>query len=158
MVVGHGDQSKANFEHVLAKARNISHKWSSRNLSIPAQVLVVKTFIFSMFIHVCNCTFLHPDQLELLQKILNQFIWKGKNCISPRVMYAPVIHGGINMINVKNVVHSLMVKWMCCLLLDRGTSWSLHAWNKLTTVIPERLFTGLTAVDENDLKMLSPFY
>ncbi len=73
-------------------------------------------------------------------------------------MYAPIIHGKINMINVKNVVHSLMVKRMHYLLLDRGTPWSLHVWSNLTAVIPERLFIVLTAVNETDLKMLLPFY
>ncbi len=60
-IVSTGDQSKANFEHLLLKARKIATRWSSRHLTIPAWVLVAKTFVFSTFIHICNCVYLTTD-------------------------------------------------------------------------------------------------
>lgn len=80
-MVGAEDLSTANFEHLLWKARKIATKWCSRHLTIPAYVLVAKTFVFSTFIDVCNYVYLTIDQLQLLKSILNQFIWQGKNKI-----------------------------------------------------------------------------
>ncbi len=108
--------------------------------------------------HVCNYVFLQSDQLTLLQKILNEFIWRGKNKIKPQVMYAPVLQGGLGMINMKNVVHTLWTKWMEHLLKDWGGSWSSVIWDSVVSCVPEHLFSGLMAVDENDIQILIPFY
>ncbi len=59
--VGLGDLSKQNFETVLRKARKIINNWSKRKLSLPARVLVSKTFVFSMFVHMCNCAWITND-------------------------------------------------------------------------------------------------
>ena len=157
-IVSAKDLSTANFKHLLQKARKITTKWSSRHLTIPAQVLVVKTFVFSTFIHICNCVYLITDQLQLLQSILNQFIWQGRNKICPTVMYAPVDQRGLNMINVKNVVHVLWVKWMDRLCKDAGSSWPRFAWEHLTNILAPRMIVGLTGIDENTLESLPKFY
>ena len=156
--VGSGDLSHLNFDLTLRKAWKIVSRWNKRNLSLPARVLVSKTFIFSTFIHVCNCAFITTAQVELLQKILNEFLWHGRNKIRPMVMYAPVLQWGLNMINIKNVLSTLHVKCIDRLCKDAGLSWLRLIWPKILGQIPPTLISGLMGITEPTLHSLSPFY
>ena len=49
--LGLGDISKLNFEGPLCKARAVIAKWNKCSLSLDTRILVVKTFIFSVFVH-----------------------------------------------------------------------------------------------------------
>ena len=138
--VGSGNLSKLNFELTLRKACRITSHWSKRNLTLPARVLICKTFIFSTFVHVCNCSYITTAQVKLLQKVLNEFLWRGQR---PVIMYTPVSHGGLNMINIKNVISMLHVRWMDRLCYDAGTSWSRIIWPKVQMVILGHLISGL---------------
>ena len=84
-----------------------------------------------MFTHILNCMTVKSNQIEIIQKMLNQFVWHGRNKICSAVALSPVDHSGLNMLNVKNVVYVLQVKWMNCLSLDCGLSWSRHIWKKI---------------------------
>ncbi len=81
-------------------------------MSLPARVLVSKIFVFSTFVYVCNCTWITSDQVKLIQNILNNFVWNGRHKVQQATMYLSVLLGGLNMINIQNVLHSLHTKWM----------------------------------------------
>lgn len=72
--LGTGDLSRLNFEQPLRKMKNILNKWAKQNLTLDAKILIVKTFAFSVFTHVLNCTYVTVHQLEIIQKILNKFV------------------------------------------------------------------------------------
>ncbi len=156
--VGSGNLARDNFELTLRKARLIAAHWNKRNLTLPARVLICKTFIFSTFVHICNCCHITTSQIELLQKILNEFLWCGRNRIRTSVMYAPVSHGGLNMIKIKSIMCTLHVKWMNRLCTDAGTTWSRIIWPKIKNVIPTNLISGLTGITEQSLNSLPQFY
>ncbi len=73
-------------------------------------------------------------------------------------MYSSILSGGINMVNIKNVLHVMRTKWMVCLCKDCSLSWSRIIWNKLQHSIPESLLSGLTAVTKQDITQLPLFY
>ena len=70
--LGLGDLSNVNFEIPLHKARIKLNHWNKRKLSLFARITVAKTFIFSLFTHVLNTTWINNDQLHLIQIILNE--------------------------------------------------------------------------------------
>ena len=73
--LGLGNLSALNFESPL---RNKIQCWNKRNLSLKAKVTIIKTFIFSLFTHILNMVFITNNQLDVIQKILNDFLWHGK--------------------------------------------------------------------------------
>ncbi len=73
-------------------------------------------------------------------------------------MYAPVSQGGLNIINIKNVLSTLHVKWIHRLCKDAGLSWSRLIWPKILDLIPSRLISGLMGITEQTLQSLPPFY
>ena len=113
--IGLGNLTRMNFEVALRKARNVIGKWGKCKLSLPARVMVSKIFVFSTFVHICNHAWITADQIKLIQNILNNFVWNGWTKIK---QYSPILAGGINMINIKNVLHMLRAKWMMRLCQD----------------------------------------
>ncbi len=77
-----------NFEIPLRKLRINMNKWNKHHLSLTARVVVMKTFLFSVFTHILNTVYIHSDQLSFVQKLLNEFLWKGRNRITPSVANA----------------------------------------------------------------------
>ena len=66
--------------------------------------------------------------------------------------------GSLNMMHVKNLVHSLPVKWFQRICTDCGSSWSKFIWPILTVIIPYQLLQGLHSVTDALLSKLPPFY
>ncbi len=108
--LGSGDLLQMNFEMPLRKLRIKMNKWNKRHLSLFARVTVTKTFLYSLFTHVLNSIFITTDQLNFLQLLLNEFLWRGWGKIKQSTCCAQVKDGGLNMIHVKNCVHFLRVK------------------------------------------------
>ncbi len=92
-------------------------------MTLDTRILVSKVFT-----HVLNVTYITGSQIDLIQKLISEFIWKGHNRICQSVMCAGYQMGGFKMLYAKEVVHSLHVKWMKHLSQDCGTFWSRFAW------------------------------
>ena len=67
VILGCGDLTENNFAIPLHSARNNAQKWNRRQLTLFAHVVVAKTFIMSIFVHIFNSVFIFPDQLILIQ-------------------------------------------------------------------------------------------
>ena len=98
--LGMGDLTSLNFEQPLRVAWNKIWYWNKQNLSLFAHVTVLKTFVFSLFVHVLNCVWITPLQLDIIQKMLNDFLWKGLNKVKQSTAYANLDHGGLKMIHI----------------------------------------------------------
>ncbi len=95
--LGLGDLISLNFEKPLRIVQNKIWCWNKWNLSL---VTVLKTFVFSLFVHVLNCVWITPSQLDIIQKILNDFLWKGQNKVKQSTACTNLDLGGLKMIHV----------------------------------------------------------
>ena len=73
---------------------------------------MVKTFIFSVFVHVLNMVWITLEQLDVIQKMLVDFLWRGWSKIYLSVICNDLLHSSLKMLYVKNFMHNLRVKWM----------------------------------------------
>ena len=156
--LGKGDLLKLNFKKPLKATCLKIQAWNKRYLSLPARITILKTFIFSLFVHVINTVWIAPEQLEVIKKMLNDFLWQGRNKVKHSTMCAPIKLGSLNMIHVKNIVHSLQVQFMDRLCKDVGSSWSRYVWPKVSDIVPPDLIGGARLVQESYLTSLTPFY
>ncbi len=77
-----GDSSAAenkNFEHIVVKFKQIAKRWRECKLTIPARITVLKCMILSVAIHILSTTHNSSEQLQILQKMCNDFVWHGQN-------------------------------------------------------------------------------
>ena len=98
------------------------------------------------------------DLIQILYKLVNEFIWQGQNKVRPTVMNSSYHMGGMNMLRFQDVIHTLKVKWMHQLSFDHGNLWSHYVWGDIIKQIPSMLFQGLCSVTETTLLGLDPFY
>ncbi len=105
--LGLGDLTKINFETPLRKAKAVIAQWWRRLLTLDMRILVIKTFVFSVFVHMLNTVFICQHQIELIQKLINDFLWRGRNKVRQSVMVSSYDQGGLKMLCVKNVIHEL---------------------------------------------------
>ena len=96
--LGLGDLMKLNFEQPLRKAHGIM--WNNHHLTLNAQILISKTFLFSVFTHLLNSIFLTAHEIDVIQKLVSDFVWRGRNKIRPLVMCGPYTLGGLKMLRV----------------------------------------------------------
>ena len=156
--LGLGDLSGLNFEKPLKNAQNNLQSWNKRHLALPARVVIAKTFIASLFIHVLNSVHIHTQQLQIIQNLLNDFLWYGRTKIKQSISCAPLGNGGLNMLHLKNLVYGLWVKWFQKLCSDCGSSWSKYIWPTLTEILPYQLLQELCTILNSILQKFLPFY
>ncbi len=149
------DSTALNFFKPLNKALNNAQSWNE-TFDIDGQGPCGQDF--HIFIHTLNVVHIHTAQIQLIQNLLNSFVWKGHAKVHQMVACALVSDGGFNMLHVKNVVHGLRVKWYLGLCTDIGFSWSQFIWPDLTALIPYQLLQGLWSVSKQILSQLPPFY
>ncbi len=66
--------------------------------------------------------------------------------------------GGLQMLCVKNVVHTLCGKWLNQIANDVGATWLRLCWGWITDWIPSLLWHGMRKFSEADLIGLPAFY
>ncbi len=151
--LGLGDLSKMNFERPLQKAKSVMSHWQKQSLTLDARILVIKTFVFSVFVHVLNTVYITTQQLEK-KKLINDILWQGQNKVKQSVMVADYIQGGLKMFHVKNIVHELRVKWMHRLSEDKGLTWSRYIWREITSHFLPDLIQGIRQILQTTLCMV----
>ena len=109
--LGLGDLSGPNFDKPLKNAWNNLQSWNKRHLTLPARVVIAKTFIARLFVHILNTVHIQTHQIQIIQNMLNDFLWHGRARIKQSVLCVLLGDGGLNMLHIKNLVHSLRVKW-----------------------------------------------
>lgn len=108
--------------------------------------------------HLLNCVYLTNTQIEVIQKLVLDFLWKGKARLKMSTIMSPPSQGSLKMLYVKNVLHILCVKWMQHLSTDLGLSWSRFIWPEIIAIFPPELHGGMRQVLESDLRVLPNFY
>ena len=73
--LGQGDLSKLNFKAPLKKACAVISKWKNRYMTLDARILILKVYVFSVFTHILNVTFITAAKIDLIQKMISEFIW-----------------------------------------------------------------------------------
>ncbi len=73
--LGLGDLTDVNFQQALKKAWNNLQSWNKRQISLFVHVLIAKTFVASIFVHILNSVFVSSHQIHLIQQLLNDCVW-----------------------------------------------------------------------------------
>ena len=63
----------------IVKFQNILKLWKLRNLTIEGRIIAFKSLAISKLIHLAFVTKIPTSTINLLTKMLMEFIWKGEN-------------------------------------------------------------------------------
>ncbi|KAK3589198.1 hypothetical protein CHS0354_020055 [Potamilus streckersoni] len=101
-----------NYVKKLIKAKRILASWSQRHLSVVGKVIVVKTLVLSIFMHLFSEL---PNPLAKVEAELNRtlfkFVWSGKvERIKRDILVAPENEEGLYMIHIFSFIRYIKIR------------------------------------------------
>ncbi len=104
-----------NFKHILVKFKRVASKWKKCHLTLLARVTNLRSLILSVATHVLSTVTINTDRLNTLQKLCNDFLWRGHNRLQEKTVQNIPKWGGLKHIHIKYVMHKICIKWMVCI-------------------------------------------
>ena len=86
---------KLNFEETLKSISKKLRFWNWRNLTILGRIQIVKTFAVPILMYRASLVCLHKDIIMEANKILFNFIWKGKDKVKRSTLKSDVEKGSL---------------------------------------------------------------
>ena len=127
-----------NFDEKIVEIEKLLNNFTYRNITVYGRIQVVKTLALSKVTHLVQIIPNPPPALILkLQKLLNNFIWKGgrqkKVVINQELAQQPQTTGGLAIPNLQNFWDSLKLAWLPRLIqADDDCTWKRLALSKIS--------------------------
>ena len=100
------DAAKLNFESILKSLKKKLNLWKWRSLTVLGRVQIVKTFAISKFLYRASQLPLSSEIIKSANKIIYDFIWKGKDKVKRRALINNIQNGGLKMIHLESLIQS----------------------------------------------------
>ena len=101
-----------NWEGVRKKMGNLARYWGQFNISLPARIMVAKTYIVSQAIYLLGVLKLSAERAEEFNKIVMDFVIKNGQPLARHKWYIPVTRGGYNMVDFKTMDICIKASWV----------------------------------------------
>jgi hypothetical protein len=101
-----------NWIKVKTKMGNIARYWGQFNISLPARIMVAKTYIISQAIYLMGLLKLKEEIAEDLNRIVIDFVVKNSQALARHKWYIPATRGGYNMVDVKILDLCIKASWI----------------------------------------------
>ena len=133
--------TKKNFFDKLSPLQKLLNIWSSRDISIYGRINIVKTLALSKLTFICSVLNTPPGFTAEVNKIVYNYIWKGKNPKLKKTTITKVKNeGGFGMIDFSLFDKALKITWVKRLCSDDSGPWKLIPLSLLSNVGGKLLF------------------
>ena len=105
---------------------SIQHKlrnWKWRDLTIIGKIQIIKTFIIPIFLYRASLIPMGKDFVKQANKIIFDFIWKGKDKVKRSTLVSEIEDGGLKAPHLESIIETQRV--LCCkkLASDQPSTW-----------------------------------
>ena len=100
------EAAKLNFESILDSLKKKLNLWRWRNLTVLGRVQIIKTFAISKFLYRASQLPLSNEIIKSANKIIYDFIWKGKDKVKRRALINNIENGGLKMIHLESLIQA----------------------------------------------------
>nr|XP_039269731.1 uncharacterized protein LOC120344529 [Styela clava] len=127
--IGNSQKSRdKNWSNILANVQKIVNLWKGRNLTIVGRVVVAKSLMLSKLWYMASFEFMPEKYIQKMETIIWKFIWNDKaQMINRNISCSEFFEGGVKMMNIRNQIKALQVKWVLKLLEGCNNPWSQRA-------------------------------
>jgi hypothetical protein len=102
----------SNWTKVKTKMGNIARYWGQFNISLPARIMVAKTYIISQAIYLMGLLKLREEIADELNKLVIDFVVKNSQALARQKWYIPATRGGYNMVDIKTLDLCIKASWI----------------------------------------------
>ena len=105
-------KEKMNYKEILSKIKKLLTWWKQRDLTLMGKNQLLKTFIYSKLIYVASLTPVPTWLYEELEKIVWDFIWRGKPKIKKNTLMLDYEQGGLKYMHFQSLINAQRVIWV----------------------------------------------
>ena len=105
-------RKKLNFDEILRSIREKLQMWKWRDLTILGRIQIVKTFAIPIFMYRASLICVQKDIVIEVNKLLFNFIWKGKDKVKRLSLICDLDKGGLKAPHLESIIKSQRI--MCC--------------------------------------------
>ena len=99
---------KINFDETLKTIKERLNCWNWRNLTVLGRIQIIKSFVTLVFMCRAGLVCSHK---EIVNKIIFNFIWKGKDKVKRSALISDVEHGGLRAPHLESIIKAQRI--MC---------------------------------------------
>jgi hypothetical protein len=103
---------ETNWDGVRNKMGNLARYWGQFNISLPARIMVAKTYIVSQAIYLMGVLKLSAERAEEFNKIVMDFVIKNGQPLARQKWFIPATRGGYNMVDFKTLDTCIKASWV----------------------------------------------
>ena len=97
-------KQKTNFDELITSIKDKSRIWRWRDLTIIGRIQIVKTFIIPLFLYRASMICLNKEFVNKANKIIFNFIWKGKDKIKHLALISDIEDGGLKAPHLDSII------------------------------------------------------
>ena len=114
---------RLNFDEIVTSIKQKLHFWRWRDLTIMGRIQIVKTFIIPIFLYRASMICSDQEFVKEVNKIIFDFIWKGKDKVKRSVLVGDIEDGGLKAPHLMSMIETQRI--ICCkkLACDEPSSW-----------------------------------
>ena len=103
-----------NYDKYIKQTNEIIKHWNKRYLTPLGKITMIKTFIFSKFIHLfTTLPSPGPKITDSINKMIYKFLWDNKpDNVARKLTIHTNLNGGLNMKNITTFIQVLKITWM----------------------------------------------
>ena len=118
-------RKKLNFDEILKSIKEKLQRWKWRDLTILGRIQIVKTFVIPLFMYRASLICVQKDTVIEVNRLLFQFIWKGKDKVKRLSLVGDIDKGGLKAPHVESIIKSQRI--MCCKKFadDQQSNWKI---------------------------------
>ena len=118
-------RKKLNFVEILKSIKEKLQRWKWRDLTILGRIQIVKTFVTPLFMYRASLICVQKDSVMEVNRLLFQFIWKGKDKVKRLSLVSDIDKGGLKAPHVDSIIKSQRI--MCCKKFadDQQSNWKI---------------------------------
>ena len=116
-------KQKLNVDDLISSIQQKLRIWRWRDLTIIGRIQIVKTFIIPIFLYSPSLISVNREFVKDVNKIIFDFIWKGKDKIKRAALISDIEDGGLKAPHLDSIIETQRI--LCCkkLASDQPSNW-----------------------------------
>ena len=116
---------KLNFDEITKTIKDKLRIWKWRDLTIIGRIQLVKTFIIPTFLYRASLICMDKEFVNEVNKIIFDFIWKGKDKVIRRVLVGDIEDGGLKAPHLDSIIKTQRILYCKKLASEDLSSWKI---------------------------------
>ena len=118
-------KQKLNINELIGSIQLKLRIWRWRDLTIIGRIQIVKTFIIPIFLYRTSLISLDKEFVKEANKIIFDFIWKGKDKVKRSALISDIEDGGLKAPHLNSILETQRI--LCCKKLanDQPSGWKI---------------------------------